>query len=992
MRLHKLEVSSFGPFADTVEVDFDRLGADGLFLLHGDTGAGKTTILDAVSFALYGRVPGARNEGKRLLSDHAPAGSVPRVELEATISGRRIKLVRSPEYSRPKKRGTGSITENAKATLTWLDGRGENLSRIPDIGDEINRLMGMSADQFFQVVLLPQGEFAKFLRAESDERGKLLERLFDTKRFVSVEAWFDAKRKASATALAAREQSVRLLLAKVETAAGLEVGAEAHPLEWSRKLLAEAQDTRDASLAELVTAKDAAAEANRVLSAAQRTADLVARRNRATAELAAFNTGASQRAVIGAELETAKRALPVAAVAGDVDAAGLHLAAALESMTTAMSTYSALDGPEIFVPEVWPPTDDERQRVVARIRTWRDEIVRLDAMAEDARRADAAEAEIEKLGVRRDALSERIDAIAVERTQLPDMVRSAGQRLEDAQRAHAALPGLEAALVKASDAAAAAHEIVSLRAQAEKIRVQVLDARDAHQSARGRWLDLVQKRIEGMAAELASSLAPGDLCQVCGSREHPALAQSDVVTVTEPDLEAASAAERAAEKALSKVADRQVTVERDIDRVIARGGDGDSEELDRLRAEARNAVDEATHSAGQVGVLAQKLAQLNGRDTELQQESASLTAELAALAERRTTLSATVEQIRAAIVAAVGEDSTIAARRSRFEGLASAATAASEMRDDAVRAQARSAELSAKLAAAAAAAGFDSVEAAIGGVRAPARIAAIETELAKARDLEVAARTVLDDPEVVAVGEVETVDVDGPRGLALQCAEVVNSAVAAASLAENRVSDLERFSGQLEKAYEAVAPERELHDELAALADVIAGKGQNSRKMSLRAYVLASRLEEIAVSASVRLQRMSGGRYEFVHSDEAGSRGRRGGLGLDIRDDFTGVVRSAKTLSGGESFLASLSLALGLADVVAAESGGIVLDTMFIDEGFGTLDADTLDSVMAVLDELRDGGRVVGIVSHVDEMRQRIPSRLHVIRGRAGSSVKVIAG
>ncbi len=253
--------------------------------------------------------------------------------------------------------------------------------------------------------------------------------------------------------------------------------------------------------------------------------------------------------MIGAELETAKRALPVAAVAGDVDAAGLHLAAALESMTAAMSTYSATGGPEIFVPEVWPPTDDERQRVVARIRTWRDEIVRLDAMAEDARRADAAEAEIEKLGVRRDALSERIDAIAVERTQLPEMVRSAGQRLEDAQRAHAALPGLEAALAKASDAAAAAHEFVSLRAQAEKIRVQVLDARDAHQSARGRWLDLVQKRIEGMAAELASSLAPGDPCQVCGSREHPAPAQSDVVTVTEPDLEVASAAERAAEKA-----------------------------------------------------------------------------------------------------------------------------------------------------------------------------------------------------------------------------------------------------------------------------------------------------------------------------------------------------------------------------------------------------------------------------------------------------------
>lgn len=158
--------------------------------------------------------------------------------------------------------------------------------------------------------------------------------------------------------------------------------------------------------------------------------------------------------------------------------------------------------------------------------------------------------------------------------------------------------------------------------------------------------------------------------------------------------------------------------------------------------------------------------------------------------------------------------------------------------------------------------------------------------------------------------------------------------------------------------------------------------------MSLRSYVVAARLEEVAQAGSLRLRRMSGGRYEFVHSDKAGPRGRRGGLGLDIRDDYTGVVRPAKTLSGGETFMASLSLALGLADTVAAESGGLVLDTLFIDEGFGGLDADTLDAVMGVLDELRAGGRVVGVVSHVDEMRQRIPSRLHVLRGRTGSHLE----
>ncbi|RMI35717.1 hypothetical protein EBN03_01055 [Nocardia stercoris] len=158
--------------------------------------------------------------------------------------------------------------------------------------------------------------------------------------------------------------------------------------------------------------------------------------------------------------------------------------------------------------------------------------------------------------------------------------------------------------------------------------------------------------------------------------------------------------------------------------------------------------------------------------------------------------------------------------------------------------------------------------------------------------------------------------------------------------------------------------------------------------MSLRSYVLAARLEEVAVAGSARLRRMSGGRYEFVHTDAAGRHGRRGGLGLDVRDDYTGAVRPAKTLSGGETFMASLALALGLADVVAAESGGMVLDTLFIDEGFGSLDSDTLDAVMGVLDELRSGGRVVGVVSHVDEMRQRIPSRLHVIRDSAGSRLQ----
>jgi exonuclease SbcC len=248
----------------------------------------------------------------------------------------------------------------------------------------------------------------------------------------------------------------------------------------------------------------------------------------------------------------------------------------------------------------------------------------------------------------------------------------------------------------------------------------------------------------------------------------------------------------------------------------------------------------------------------------------------------------------------------------------------------------------------------------------------------------------LAEPEIQAAAAAEPGALDELEAAVTRARSRLDAAVAADAQATHRVGQLEELGGQLWAAVDRITPEQRDYQELAGLADVVAGGGENNRRMSLRSYVLAARLEEVALAGSVRFRRMSGGRYEFVHSDAAGPYGRRGGLGLDVRDDYTGAVRPAKTLSGGEIFMASLALALGLADVVAAESGGLVLDTLFIDEGFGSLDADTLDAVMGVLDDLRSGGRVVGVVSHVDEMRQRIPSRLHVIRGSAGSRLETV--
>ena len=225
MRPHRLRVTAFGAFGGTVEVSFDDLASSGLFLLHGETGAGKTTLLDAIGFALYGRVPGERGKARRLRSDHAAPGTPTEVQLEATIGGRRMRITRKPEQERPKLRGAGTTTEQAKVLLEEFTGASWHAvsTRVGEADTEIADLMGMSADQFFQVVLLPQGEFAKFLHADAGDRAKLLQRLFGTDRFHAVEEWLARRRKATADEVREAELGISGLLARVAQAAGVPV-------------------------------------------------------------------------------------------------------------------------------------------------------------------------------------------------------------------------------------------------------------------------------------------------------------------------------------------------------------------------------------------------------------------------------------------------------------------------------------------------------------------------------------------------------------------------------------------------------------------------------------------------------------------------------------------------------------------------------------------------------------------------------------------------
>lgn len=1004
MRLHSLEITAFGPFAGTEKVDFDALGADGLFLLHGRTGAGKTTVLDAVAFALYGTVPGARKEGKRLLSDHAEIGAVPTVTLEATLGGRRIRIVRSPEFHRPKKRGTGTTKQNAKASMTWLDGKSQNLTRLDEIGDAVGAALGMSADQFFQVVLLPQGEFARFLRADSDERGNLLERLFDTARFGDIEEWFAEQRRTSAAALESSRIATDKLLGQISTASGVAEELDRPPVEWAGDVLESARHASVDATRTLALAREVFESATKELAALDATRQLQTRRELARQQLAEFHAAAPARDALAKELDQSAAAGPIADLAADCARITSASETATREFDSVRTLFERTEGSSVVLdalavdrsPDASDPPDasdspEARAVVAAAVRQWTTEVAAFEELRVLTRKADAADRSARSLLAEHAAVEKKSSAHRADRNVLPEQIAQAESSLRAAVHAAAEVPALEAEWSRITSAVEAAIELA-------KTRKRLVAAEKAHHvavasfnDARAHTLDLREQRLSGMAAELASSLIDGAPCGVCGSLSHPAPTRAEESTVTKDDEADAAASERRAGVIAEKKAAEVTALLRTRDVLIQQSGDRDSAELVAALDKVSAALRSARTAAEQRESLDARLTHLRGEDQRLAAAIADEQSAAAGLSARAAQMADDVAQMRVTIAAAVDGTEGIDAEVKRLETLISLSSVVVERREEASRALLDMRDVTRRLDALIAESGFSTAREAAAAVVSPARAQSIQKQLAQANDIRAHAEQVLAEPAIAAVADLDPVDTAAARA-AVEDAQVrLHAAVAEHAECKRRAEQLEELTAGLWAAIDRAAPMQTKHDELAALADVVAGRGQNSRKMSLRSYVLASRLEEVAESASARLRRMSSGRYDFVHSDEAESRGRRGGLGLDIRDDYTGAVRSAKTLSGGESFLASLALALGLADVVAAESGGVVLDTMFIDEGFGTLDADTLESVMGVLDELRAGGRVVGIVSHVDEMRQRIPTRLHVIREREGSRLQLFA-
>lgn len=983
MRLHALRIQAFGPFADEVAVDFDDLGSDGLFLLHGQTGAGKTTILDAVAFALFGKVPGARDAGGRLRSDHAAPETSTRVELEATIGGRRLRISRSPAYERPKKRGEGVTTSNAKVSLEWLDGSGEHLTRIPDVAERVTELLGMSAEQFFQVVLLPQGEFAKFLRASSDDREALLERLFDTGRFSDVEHWLRDQEKTARTECQGQEAALDRIAGQVVQAAGVTEPPSEPDVTWAQEVHAAAKATAITTGAVLTAARERAQQTRTALDEAVRCAELRRRGAEAHGRLAELDAAADTVAAARAGLAAARRAAAVLPVIAEADRAAADAAAAETHRTRAAARLAELPG---------APETTDADSLDAAINAWTEETGRWQPLAERLSARPGLVEQIAELDAQTAAADLRLAELGQSIAAAPQRRDELVEQLAAARLAAGRVPELRGERDRCEQLAAAVAARSALDDDLDAAERRLTDARKVELDARERALNLRERRLAGMAAELAGGLVDGEPCAVCGSAEHPAPASPGDDPVSEADEAAADERQGHAERRRAEVEAALAGLREKAAGLEAIIGDTEPAELPGRLAETAEQLTAAEGLAETVDGLEAAVAQADRSLADWKQEVADLSAAQAGRRERCDGLARRLADLDAEVAEATGGRLSLEERLAELAELCRLAGELRDARAEADRARRHAEGTAQRLAEACAEAEFEDPAAARQAGASAAAIAEWEQLLEQVASVRAAAENTLAEPAVMAALAAAEPDVSGRREQADADAEALAAAEREHAIAERRDAELTDLVAQFWEVVDALEPLRARHAEIAGLAELVAGKGQNERRMRLHAYVLAARLAEVLAAASVRLRQMSAGRYEFVHSDDQEARGRRSGLGIEVRDEYTGATRATTTLSGGETFYASLALALGLADVVSAEAGGRVLDTMFIDEGFGSLDPEALDEVMGVLDELRSGGRVVGVVSHVDELRTRIPAQIHVVRGESGSRIRLRAG
>ena len=1146
MRIHSLTMTGIGPYAGREHIDFDAVGASGRFLLTGPTGSGKTTIIDAIVFALYGDVADSADSSKeRIRSTLVGPHTESVIELVFSTGAGVYRVRRTPTYERAKRRGQGTTTQNGTVKLWHLAEVGgepldEPVTRVGDADAEITRAVGLSREQFTQTVVLPQGKFARFLRADSSERQHLLKDVFGTGIYDAIQdaliqASRDGARRVEQAAADLRGQVASLgrhpLLTEApsptDTAdTGKETAdadqavhpegsspeapsggtQEALPLPMDDTDRAEPQES-DAGPAQapaqalevamagaapdLVALRRIGAEVleasrNRVASAdvraeaagtaltraqsareeAQKLHDLLERRRALVEETQRLAERAEQDAADAERLRNAERATrvrpyltaeqaargraqqAVAALAARADQSGLaHLAEQTGDADstvdiTAIATNGSQDNDTKTTPAALiEPLAREAQRRLStldnepsKVRTSAVEAVTpqdseaaeapiaadvseaaqtevlstrgLDDLAHRCRREHGQlealvdlEAGLEK---REDVLNQRETSLRLSIAELAQQAEQLASRpgrrtalvekLEAAREARAGLEGLQDRRTRAEERHRAALAVEQLSTQLAQQDAACTQAAALAQEATERVRVTRLAWISGTAGALAGELTEGEPCPVCGSPTHPSPASADAEGATRQQVEAAEERQKQADEELSGA-----VRERDTCATRLQEAQRTSDGMDT--PVAKDALEAATAALTTAQAVAdgvdEMVERLEAFDAGTEQERTALDAARSAQESARSRLEADREalaQDQRRCLEARGSWPSVTARAAALLVRAQEAEDASKDVDTARTALAQARSALADLAAALEEEGFTSAAQATVAFMERGAVEALSATVRAAATAREQVRLGLEDPEIAALSGQEEDRLEDAS------AELARADVAAKEAASLQARTAESHE-HLRRAVDGVEQAATAYEEAAgSSADLIRvanlARGENEAGTPLATWVLQARFEEVLVFANERLSQMSSGRYELIRVAEETSRyRRRKGLGLAVVDHLGHErTRDPRTLSGGETFYVSLSLALALADVVSAESGGVSLETLFIDEGFGTLDADTLQTVMTEIDHLHDGGRTVGIVSHVAELRDQIAERIVVRRvASGGSTLKVTA-
>ncbi len=915
MRPIKLTMSAFGPYASKTVLELDKLGKSGLYLITGDTGAGKTTIFDAITFALYGEASGDNRESTMLRSKYASADTPTEVELIFEYGDKEYRIKRNPEYDRPKTRGDGFTTEKAGAELYYPDGR--VVTKLREVNDAVKEIIGIDRAQFSQIAMIAQGDFLKLLLASTDDRKKIFQKIFRTRCYYVLQE----KLKSASGVL--KEEHDKISAGIQQYVDGI-MCDEDDPLS----VRVRAAQNGECTTREVLELLGSIIENDMTL--VKTFGDEISKIDKRLQEITAILTSHETQSKTRARLEMSKHSLEEAC----------QLSKELDAMLKAAEA----DKPRI------EDIGKQIARIEAELSEYSDLKSNIETRDELSERTKALSDTLKIQKMNHESLKIDIEKLKEERASLEN-ADTEKAKLEAEKQAkeeeRTSIEGIEKELVALG---AIEKGLVTAKEKYSMASAELIESGDTYNR-------LYKLYLDEQAGIIAEKLSDGEACPVCGSTVHPA-----------PAVKAENAPSQAELEQSKEIYERAQGTARTASETVASAKGKLDEKKKALTVSLRDTFGEVT-IADAARLIAQRTAEIGIAVTEIAHRIGEQNKRIKRRSDVDGLLTQKATEERALVKTVGDNEIRLATDEERL-----------------ANAKKRIAVLTAKL-------GYESGEAA---VAAKTSLTEEKTKLENAyndardavhrNNVSIAEYKSAIDAAKKALEGAEEIDVDAVTAeqgnLKIQKSDITERQLAVNA---RRTTNCNARSGIAEKSDEISRVEQRWAW-VRSLSNTANGNVGGKEKIMLETYIQMTYFDRIIARANTRFMVMSGGQYELKRRKEAENNRSQSGLELDVIDHYNGTERSVKTLSGGESFKASLSLALGLSDEIQSSAGGIKLDTMFVDEGFGSLDDESLGQAMRALRDLAEGNRLVGIISHVAELKERIDRQIVVTKEKSGGS------